>query len=68
MELVAKIFIIIGMVCGCLAIFPPILGFIVLNKMKNGQLTTGWKIVTLLFVNMIGGILLFLIPETPAAE
>lgn len=68
MELVAKIFIIIGMITGCMAILPIIFGIIALNKMKKGQMTTGWKIVTLLFVSLIGGILLFFLPQTPAAE
>ena len=35
MELAAKIFIIIGMITGAMAILPLIFGFIVLNKMKN---------------------------------
>ena len=68
MELVAKIFIIIGMITGCMAILPIIFGTIALNKMKKGQMTTCWKIVTLLFVSLIGGILLFFLPQTPAAE
>lgn len=58
MKTLEKVFIIIGMVCGCVAIYPLILGAIVLSKMKEGHLSTGWKIVTLLFVNLIAGILL----------
>ena len=66
MELAAKIFIIIGMITGAMAILPLIFGFIVLNKMKNNTLTTGWKVVALLFVNLIGGILLLCLPHQPA--
>ena len=68
MELAAKIFIIIGMITGCMAILPVIFGIIALNKMKKGEMTTGWKIVTLLFVSLIGGVLLLCMPQTPAAE
>ena len=58
METAIKVFIIIGMIAGALAIFPIILGAIALKKMKEGPLSTGWKVVVLLFVNMIAGILL----------
>ena len=63
MKLAQKIFIIIGMIVGCTAIFPLILGGIVLYKMKKGPIGLGWKIVTLLFVNMIAGILLLIDKE-----
>lgn len=58
MKDIAKIFIIISMVLGICAIYPTVLGFIALTKMQNGPLSTGWKIVVLLFVNTISGILL----------
>ena len=58
MKKIAKIFIIIGMICGAIAIFPLVLGIIALKKMENGEMTTGWKIIVLLFVNTIAGILL----------
>ena len=51
------------MIVGCTAIFPLILGGIVLYKMKKGPIGLGWKIVTLLFVNMIAGILLLIDKE-----
>ncbi len=63
MELAAKIFIIIGMIAGAIGILPLVFGIIVLNKMKKGTLTTGWKVIALLFVNLIGGILLLCLPE-----
>lgn len=43
MELAAKIFIIIGMIAGAVGILPLVFGIIVLNKMKKGTLTTGWR-------------------------
>lgn len=58
MELAAKIFTIIGMIAGAIAIVPLIFGIITLVKMKNGTLTTGWKVCNLLFVNIISGVLL----------
>lgn len=58
MQTAAKVFIIIGMVFGFWYVLPLIFGFIALHKMKNGTMTTGWKVCTLLFVNTIGGILL----------
>lgn len=58
MKTAAKVFIIIGMIVGCWTILPLIFGFIALNKMKKNEMTTGWKIVTLIFVSLIGGILL----------
>lgn len=63
MKQVAKVFIIISMVVGICAIFPTVLGAIVLKKMKEGPLSTGWKIVTLLCVNTIAGILLLVDKE-----
>ncbi|MBQ7836744.1 MAG: hypothetical protein IJ389_05765 [Clostridia bacterium] len=71
MEQAVKIFIIIGMIAGACAIFPLVLGWIALNKMKEGPLSTGWKIVVLLFVSMIAGILLLCMkddstPNNPA--
>jgi hypothetical protein len=62
MELAAKIFTIIGMIVGAAGILPLIFGFITLAKMKKGTLTLGWKICNLLFVNIVSGILLLLMP------
>ena len=63
MELAAKIFTIIGMIVGCYAVLPIIFGIITLVKMKNGTLTTGWKVCNLLFVNIVSGILLLCLPK-----
>ena len=61
-NLLAKIFIIIGMVCGFWAILPLVFGFIALKKIKEDQMDTLWAVLTLLFVSLIGGIVL-LIPD-----
>ena len=66
MEQAIKIFIIIGMVLGACAIVPLVLGWIALNKMKEGPLSTGWKIVVLLFVSLIAGVLLLCQNDQPA--
>lgn len=58
MQTVAKVFIIIGMIVGCWMILPLVFGIIALNKMKKNEMTTGWKVVVLLFVNIIAGIAL----------
>ncbi|MBE6872276.1 MAG: hypothetical protein E7491_10090 [Ruminococcaceae bacterium] len=63
METAAKVFIIIGMICGFWAILPLVFGIIALNKMKKNQMTTGWKVCTLIFVSLIAGILLLCMPE-----
>ncbi len=69
MKTAAKVFIIIGMIAGCWYILPLVFGFIALSKMKNNQMTTGWKICVLLFVNIIAGILLLCMPnEEPASN
>ncbi|MEE1025338.1 MAG: hypothetical protein U0L48_09795 [Acutalibacteraceae bacterium] len=66
MKTAAKVFIIIGMICGFWWVLPLVFGIIVLVKMKNDQLTTGWKVVTLIFVSLIGGILLLCAKDQPA--
>ncbi len=59
MKGVAKVFIWIGMICGFWTILPIIFGVMTLKKLNNGTpLTTADKVLTLLFVNMIAGILL----------
>ena len=58
MKTVAKVFMIIGMICGFWTILPLIFGAIGLKKLKNGEMTTGWKVLILIFVNVIAGILL----------
>ena len=63
MQIAEKIFIILGTIAGAPAILPLILGIVALSKMKKGTMTTGWAVVVLLFVNLIGGILLLCDPN-----
>ena len=59
MKKVAKIFIIIGMICGCWLIFPIILGAKNLRRINNNiPISVHNKIMVLLFVNTVAGILL----------
>ena len=68
MKTAAKVFIILGMIFGFYTILPLIFGFIALSKMKKGEMTTGWKICTLIFVNIIAGILLLCMPDEEAPK
>ncbi len=63
MKTLAKVFIIIGMITGFWAILPLVFGIIALKKIKENTMTTGWKVITLLFVSLLGGIFLLLDKE-----
>ncbi len=71
MKTAAKVFIILGMVFQFLLIYPIILGAIVLKKLKTAQkaddISMAWKIVTLLFTNLIGGIILLVMKDADYA-
>ena len=68
MKTVAKVFIIIGMIFQFYLIFPLILGVIALKKLNAAQkaddISTGWKVVILLFVNIIAGILMLCLKDS----
>ena len=67
MKLAAKIFTIIGMVTGVMAIIPVIVGFLALKKMKTATCKkdlTVMAVLNLIFCNMIGGILMLCLPES----
>lgn len=68
MKTAAKVFMIIGMVCGFWCVLPLVFGIIGIKKLNNGEMTTGWKVVTLIFVSLVGGILLLCMKNEPAAE
>lgn len=62
----ARIFIIIGMILGAIAIVPVIVGAIALKKLSNATTSselTGIGVVTLLFCSIIGGILLLCLKD-----
>ena len=59
MKKVAKIFLIIGMICGCWMVFPIVIGAKNLRRINsNTPLTVKNKVIVLLFVNTVAGILL----------
>jgi hypothetical protein len=71
MKTLAKVFIIIGMICQCFLIFPLILGIIALKKLnaakKKEDFSIGWAIVVLL-VNLIAGIVLLVMKDEDFAK
>lgn len=72
MKTAAKVFIIIGMICGFYMIFPIILGLIALKKLNNAtckaDFPTGWAVVVLILVNIIAGVLLLCMKDENFAE
>ena len=66
MKQAAKIFTIIGMVCGFWMILPLIFGYLSLKKMEEATCKEDLKvmaILNLLFCNMIGGILMLCLKD-----
>lgn len=63
MKTLAKVFIIIGMVVGFWYILPLIFGAIALKKLKNDEVTVGTAVLTLLFVNIVAGIVMLIMPK-----
>lgn len=63
MKVAAKVFTIIGMIVGFWYILPIIFGAITLKKLNTGEMSTGWKVCVLLFVNIVAGILLLCMPK-----
>ena len=71
MKTVAKVFIILGIVMEFWLILPLIFGIITLNKMKTATCKadmTTWGILSLLFVNLIGGILILCVSDEEWAQ
>ena len=72
MKTVAKVFIIIGMICGFYMIFPIILGLVALKKLKTAtskaEFGTGWSVVVLILVNIIAGIILLCMKDADFAQ
>ncbi len=60
MKTLAKVFIIIGMICCFWAILPLVFGIIALNKMKTEKPSVGLSICVLIFVSPLAGIFLLL--------
>ena len=70
MKTLAKVFIIIGMIVQCYLIVPIIVGIFALKKLKTATKKsdlTVMAILTVIFCNVIGGILMFCIKEEDLA-
>lgn len=71
MKKASKIFIIIGMIVGCVAILPIIFGVLALKKLEEAktasELTT-MGVLVLLFCSLIGGILMLCIKDQDLVE
>lgn len=65
LKLIARIFIIIGMVCGCWVILPLIFGALGLSALgkDKGKPSVGMSVCVLLFCSLIGGILMLCIKD-----
>lgn len=70
MKIAAKVFIIIGMVCGFPVIFPIIVGTIALKKLNTATCKANIKtigILTLIFCNIFGGIFMLCLKDSDFA-
>ncbi len=70
MKTAAKVFIILGMIFGCIAILPLIVGGIGLSKInsaKDRSELVGIGVCVLLFCNLLGGIFMLCIPNEQLA-
>ncbi len=71
MKTAAKVFIILGMICGCIAILPLIFGGITLSKMKTATTAKElmvWGILDIFFCGLIGGILVLCLKDSDLAK
>ena len=71
MKTAAKIFIILGMIGGCLAILPLIFGGITLSKMNTATSASElkvWGILDIFFCGIIGGILVLCLKDSDLAK
>lgn len=72
MKTIAKVFIIIGMIAGAIAILPLIFGIIGLKKLNAAKSAEDmpmlWKILILLFVSPVASIILFLMKDEDYAK
>lgn len=70
MKTAAKVFIILGMIFGFYLIFPIIIGAITLKKLKTATKKDDvktWGIISLIFCNIIGGILILCLKDSDFA-
>lgn len=66
MKTLAKVFIIIGMICKFYLIFPVVIGIIALNKINNSRSTAELQVIgvlSIIFVSVLGGVFMLLISD-----
>ncbi len=72
MKTVAKVFIIIGMVCGFWYILPLVFGILALKHLKTAKSAEEFpmwlKVCTLLFCSLISGIILLIMKDADYAD
>ncbi len=71
MKTAAKVFIILAMIFGCIAILPLIFGGITLSKLKTAKKADElivWGILDIFFCGLIGGILVLCIKDEDLAK
>lgn len=72
MKTAAKVFIILSMVFGFIAILPLVFGFMSLSNLKKAKTAAEFpmwlKICTLLFCSLIGGIILLVMKDEDYAQ
>lgn len=71
MKTVAKVFVILGMICGAIAIIPLIVGGITLSKMKKAKCKADMTVMGVLcifFVGVLSGIFILCTSEEEWAQ
>ena len=71
MKITAKVFILIGMILGCVLIFPIIVGCFALSKLNNAQKSDDVKsmgVLTLLFCSLLGGVFMLCLKDEDLQE
>lgn len=66
MKTASKVFIIIGMIFGCIWVIPLIVGFVALSKLGTARCKndlTAIAVLTLLFCSLLGGIFMLCISD-----
>lgn len=66
MKTAAKVFIILGMICGFWMILPLIFGFITLSKLSSAKSKDEllvWGILDILFCSLAGGIIILCLKD-----
>lgn len=71
MKTASKVFVVIGMIIGCILIFPVVVGYFALSKLDEANKSSELKsigVLTLLFCSQIGGIIMLCIKDKDLIE